>query len=205
MISKTKKFVFIHVPKTEGNSVQDALRHFCDDKITVVDPSQDGINRFEVRNSEWPNLVKHSTLNDYNKVLGSRIPKFFVFTTIRNPFDKLVSFYFSPHRGDVKWDFNEFKNFVYSVPPLDDFLITKRKFFLTPKVDVSKVDKFLRFEHISDDFSDLCKTLRIYNIHLSHRNRSLTRRDYRECYDKSLRKYVEQRHQLEITLGNYVF
>lgn len=70
MIFEPQKTIFIHYPKTGGNSIQDALREYSSDQIVTVGKHQDGVERFEVRNEKFKNLVKHSKLNDYYKALG---------------------------------------------------------------------------------------------------------------------------------------
>ena len=72
MIFEQKKIIFIHYPKTAGNSIQDALRQYTNDKLVTLTKYQDGVERFEVRNEKFKNLVKHSTLNDYYKGLGQK-------------------------------------------------------------------------------------------------------------------------------------
>ncbi len=98
MISIKKNFIFIHYPKTGGNSIQNILREYSEDKIVKLSNFQDGIERFEVRNDKY-DIVKHSTLSHYKKVIEPDIyKKMFKFSTIRNPWDLMISFYFSPHK-----------------------------------------------------------------------------------------------------------
>ena len=99
MISIQKKFLFIHVPKTGGNSIQNILRDYSEDEIVTLAKHQDGVERFEVRNSKYA-ITKHSTLAHYKFVLdASTYHSLYKFATIRNPWDLLISYYFSPHRG----------------------------------------------------------------------------------------------------------
>lgn len=53
MISIKKKFLFIHVSKTGGNSIQNILWHFAEDKIVAHSKKQDGIERFDVINEKY--------------------------------------------------------------------------------------------------------------------------------------------------------
>lgn len=59
MISTEKNFIFIHVPKTAGNSLQDALRPFADDDFVIAHASQDGVERFGLKNPTYAELKKH--------------------------------------------------------------------------------------------------------------------------------------------------
>jgi hypothetical protein len=205
MISTIHRFAFIHIPKTGGNSIQDALRNYADDNFVSLAAHQDGVERFEIRNAKYKNLVKHSTLQDYFHALGSEMEGYRMFTTIRNPYDRLVSFYFSPHRGNVEWELDGFRKFVKSVPSIENYLSLKQSFFSPSKVAVSRIERFLKFENLAKDFSDLTTDLGIENVELAHRNKSVFRRNYQDCYDDELIKWVRKKHKLEIALGNYEF
>ena len=122
MISIENKFLFIHIPKTGGNSIQNILRKYSEDKIVSVSSIQDGLERFEVRNDKY-DIVKHSTLSQYKKLIEPSIYKnLFKFSTIRNPWDMMVSFYFSPHRGIINWNRDEFKLLIESTSTVRDYV-----------------------------------------------------------------------------------
>lgn len=205
MISSSHKFIYIHSPKTGGNSIQDALSKYADDKLVMLGDHQDGKERFALKNKKFKNLIKHSSLQDYWNAMGTDLNVYQIFTTIRNPFDRIVSFYFSPHRGSVVWDENEFKDFAKTVPSLENFLFLRESFFSKKKLATSRVDSFLKFENLDVDFSKMCEILGINNVQLPYRNQSKSRRNYIECYDDELIDWVYKNHQLEIKLGNYTF
>ncbi|WP_421984154.1 sulfotransferase family 2 domain-containing protein [Roseibium sp.] len=205
MISIEKKFIFIHVPKTAGNSIQDALRDFSEDEIVINSRTQDGIDRFGVKSSIYKNLSKHSRMWEYYNALGREIENYYIFTSIRNPFDKLVSLYFSPHRGTVEWSEKSFVELVKKAPTLEDFLTIKKGLFFSRSFGKELVSKFLRFEKISEDFLSVCDELNISGVDLEHRNKSFSRLDYRDCFDKRLKEFVEKKHKFEIKLGDYHF
>ncbi|MGB1541485.1 MAG: sulfotransferase family 2 domain-containing protein, partial [Cycloclasticus sp.] len=122
MISVHKRFLFIHVPKTGGNSIQNILRNYSEDEIVTLAKHQDGIERFEVRNSKY-NTTKHSTLSHYKSALDSKTyHSLFKFATIRNPWDMMISYYFSPHRAVEEWDRGDFVALVDRVPTLRHFI-----------------------------------------------------------------------------------
>jgi len=95
MISTRHKFIFLHVPKTAGNSIQTWLLPYSDDQ-KVVSGQQDGIDTFNIRGAITP--TKHAGLQQYADVLGPRLADYAVVLPVRDPIDRMLSMYFSPHR-----------------------------------------------------------------------------------------------------------
>ena len=58
MIGTSRSFLFIHIPKTGGNSIASALEPWADDQ-RVINGGQDGVDRFELRNKDL-GTSKHS-------------------------------------------------------------------------------------------------------------------------------------------------
>lgn len=198
MISTSKKFIFIHYPKTGGNSIQDALRKFSDDDFVVLNHYQDGVERFQTKNSKFPLLEKHSKLSDYEGALRKNIFDFSIFITLRNPFDRLISFYFSPHRNKTTFERKDFSSFIDTVKPLEHFV--KSKYNVNHKIN------FLKYETLSKDFQKMLVSLKIDKIDLPHRNKSkLEKGSYKSYYDDELIAKVSNMHKLELSLGKYDF
>lgn len=118
MISESKKFLFIHYPKTGGNSIQKALLEYSDDALVPTHfTRRSGYNEdFRTYNSNYK-THKHSTLNNYRQELEPELFKsLFKFTTVRNPWDRMISYYFSPHRQNSEWNREDFVEFVKKFP-----------------------------------------------------------------------------------------
>jgi len=202
MISQKYKFIFIHVPKTAGNSIHDTLRDYIDDKLILKSQMQDGVERFGLKNTSYPSLNKHSRLSEYYKYLGDSICDYKIYTTIRNPFDKLISYYFSPHRWhqttnkQPKWDYHKIELILNQMPEL-------RWFINTPAL-MDNI-KFLKYETINGDFNKMCEEVGLPKLNLSHRNKSTNRSDYRIYYNNRLIDLIYNKHKFEISIGNYQY
>ena len=72
MISFHKHFLFVHIPKTAGNSIQSVLRDYSEDELVPLRGEQDGIERFGLRNPNYK-IKKHSTLAEYRAALGETV------------------------------------------------------------------------------------------------------------------------------------
>lgn len=202
MISIQSQFLFIHVPKTGGNSIQNILRSYSEDEIVMLAEHQDGIERFGVRNRKY-NLTKHSTLSHYKSVMdASTYRSLFKFAVMRNPWDMMISFYFSPHRGIAKWNRDSFLDMLEGVPTIRHY-ICEEPLRGHQKLD-SDIDFLLRFERLEDDFRVACGRIGIPCAPLPHRNKS-DRAHYSTYYDDELMEIVHKKFQDEIAFGGYRF
>ncbi len=201
MLSIKKNFLFIHVPKTAGNSIQTVLKDYSEDRITALRPHQDGIERFGVKNDQYNITVKHSTLTRYKQALESELyKKLFKFASIRNPYERVISSYFSPHRGIEHWDRNQFIKLIETVvKPLEYFIVLHDQPVLSLDQDI---DFLMRFENLDTDFGYVCDRIGIPKRTLPHRNRA-QRQHYSKYYDTELKELVELKYRLEIEFGDY--
>lgn len=199
MISLTHGFLFVHIPKTAGNSIQNILRDYSEDRI-VASGGQDGVERFEVR-SEGRDLVKHSTLAEYYRELGAgKADALFKFACVRNPWDRAISFYFSPHRRETEWNPKKFRKFVEKeVRPLRDYFTLGNE---NGKSPFANVDFIIRYESLSDDFRTVCERLKIPVADLPVRNRS-ERKGAADYYDSGLKKFIAELFADEIEYFGY--
>ena len=195
MISTTKSFLFIHPPKVAGNSIQDALLPYSDDK-KIIKSGQDGIERFGIVNSQY-GFCKHSKIKEYKQKLDElTYNSLYRFSILRNPWDRLISYYFSPHRRQQTWNRDDFIRFIETVPSILDYL----------KDDNDKIDvDFLAcFERLQEDFNKVCCRIGIAPKQLANRNRS-NRDHYTSYYDNDLVNLVGNKYKEEIELGEYEY
>lgn len=200
MISLQNRFLFVHIPKTAGNSIQSVLRHYSEDELVVLRQEQDGVERFGLRNPKFK-LRKHSTLAEYRAALGEEaFGALFKFTCVRNPWDRMVSLYFQPTQKPEMWDPKKFRKLVLKTPSIADYLRLDQ-----PNDDpFGNVRQLLRFENLADDFRSVCAALDIPAAPLPIYNRS-ARKPYAEYYDVDLRDMVGERFAPEIERFGYKF
>jgi hypothetical protein len=200
MISFQKRFLFVHVPRTGGNSIQSILKNYSEDEVVALRGEQDGIERFGLRNPKYK-IKKHSTLAEYRAALGEeQFRSLYKFACVRNPWDRMISYYFRPTRRTNTWDQKEFKKIVSKAISLTDYLRLEKN----DKDPFGNVDYIMRFENLPEDFRSLCATLEIPAAPLPQYNRS-SREDYSKYYDDQLRELVRERFAAEIERFRYTF
>jgi hypothetical protein len=215
MISIEKRFLFIHIPRTAGNSIQNILRHYSEDSIVKLADHHDGVEQFELCNSKYK-ITKHSTLSHYKSVLDANTYRsLFKFATIINPWERMISFYFLPQRGISEWNRNNFLYLVDRVQTLRHY-ICERSFLEKASVRLgvpgtifkqkinADLDFLMRYEQLNHDFKVVCEKLDIPYSILPKRNNS-AHKHYSKYYDDELKEIVRHKFIEEIEFGNYRF
>ena len=200
MISFQKHFLFVHIPKTAGNSIQSVLRDYSEDELVALRGEQDGIERFGLRNSTYK-IKKHSTLAEYRAALGvGRFAELYKFTCVRNPWDRMVSYYFTPTQNTVAWDRKKFRKIISKALSVADYLRLGKG----EEDPFGNVSYIMRFETLADDFRTVCAALDISPVALPRYNRS-NREHYSKYYNDEFRELVRARFAAEIERFGYMF
>ena len=201
MIISNHKLIYLHVPKTGGNALQTRLLAISDDK-KKIEAHHDGINRFEINGPMTPR--KHTTLAAYHKSLGPNLTDWKVMITIRHPFERAVSLYFSPHRWtkqnkqgrwyihDPIWDEAQFLNMLNPAPDKECLPIVD---FLRVGQHIHRPDIVLRYTHLQSDFDSAVKQHGLPTFPtLPHVNKSAANQNLRQRVLDStrLRDHVER-------------
>jgi hypothetical protein len=200
MISFQKRFLFVHIPKTAGNSIQSVLRNHSEDELVALRSEQDGVERFGLRNPKYT-IKKHSTLAEYREALGNaQFRSLYKFTCVRNPWDRMVSYYFTPTQKVTAWDPTKFRNVISRVLSVAEYLQLDKG----QGNPFGNVDYVMRFENLAGDFRTVCAALGISPTTLPQYNRS-NREHYSKYYDDELRELVRERFAAEIERFGYAF
>lgn len=185
--------IFVHIPKTGGISVNDAL---------------------------WGNPGGvHKTMTDYSRIFSKpTLEAYFKFTFVRNPWDRLVSAYTflkagGMHADDARWaeqhlkPFTDFEQFV--IQGINRENIQKGLHFI-PQTDFLKLDGELavdfigHMEDFQNDFNHVKHKLGVPEAELPHKNKS-GRSDYRKYYNAETAEIVARVYAEDIRLLNYTF
>ncbi|MDP3860395.1 MAG: sulfotransferase family 2 domain-containing protein [Phaeovulum sp.] len=96
IISRGRRYIFVHIPKTGGTALSLALesRALADD-ILIGDTPKARARRARLKGLKTAGrLWKHATLADaVGLFTPAEAQAFFTFTLVRNPWDRMVSYY----------------------------------------------------------------------------------------------------------------
>ena len=197
MISEELNFIFVHIPKTGGTAVANALG---------------GDFRSHAIGHEWDSfgLEKHATIQSIKGALApEKLSLYFKFCFVRNPFDRLVSHYFHVLKtnqlhpalprnctfGDYV-DFLDRKEFRRGLVVQHDFIVDESS--------NRAVDFVGRFECLQGDFDFVCDKLGLPRKHLNHLNCN-EHPPYAALYDRRSRTIVEALCRKDIEYFGYRF
>jgi len=201
MISISRNWLFIHIPRTAGNSVQSVLLPYSEDRLTCS-AFQDGIDRFEVQGPYTGN--KHFRLQDYADTVPTEIfSKLFKFTVVRNPWARAISWFFIPLKWisagrQPRWSVDEFRRDIEHMPSMARMLNING----IP----GQMDMLLRFETLDSDFAALAKRLGIETGEtLPQRNKGYSPENWQRYYLTSpdLVDLVAERFAEDIQMFGY--
>ena len=189
MINHQHKFLFIHVPRTGGTSIETQFQY----------------NEAKEKNkhwnlNDWKNHLNHEDFDDY-----------FKFAFVRNPWDIIVSkyldrgWYSSPIQGrGGEIGYHCGKNLKYF---LDRYQPAEHEHGdgLLDYFDPEQMDFVGRFENRVQDIEYISRNIGI-NINANKKDRShKDKKHYTEYYDDETREIVAKRYAKDIEYFGYKF
>ena len=226
IISHKHRFIFIKTEKTAGTSLEIALSSFCDDSdiITPLVPEDEAVRQSvsgqAARNfyvpfgkysfRKWGKLlIKGQRTKFYNHITAKEIKNFvdedvwtnyFKFCFERNPWDKLISWYYWRYKTEPRPTISEFidsgeaaKVSAYPLYTIDDQVA---------------VDKVFMYERMEEELNELSSHLNLpYQLILPKANGGVRRdkRHYKDVLTSKERGAVANLFRREIKLFGYKY
>ncbi|MEM9045237.1 MAG: sulfotransferase family 2 domain-containing protein [Pseudomonadota bacterium] len=165
---------------------------------------------------------QHMGMRDYQIAFsGPEFSRFFKFTFVRNPWDRVVSAYHFLKAGGINaadaadadriiHPFENFEDFVRGYLAsgergLQRHFVPQYRFLCTQWNGPPKVDFIGRFEQIEADYQHICARLNIENA-LEANNKTKSRpRDFRDEYSAETAEIVGQVYARDVELFGYSF
>ena len=180
-----RAYFFVHINRTGGRSVAEAL---------------------DIRGK-----AGHCTVRD-DKFRRHHAPGCFVFTFVRNPWDRVHSQYVFRCPRDLRGDrvgFAEWIQLTYRQRDPTYFLWGERLYanqvdWITGEDGRIQANFIGRFENLQEDFATVCERIGIRATALPHVGRT-NKESYKSCYDPESRRIIEECFHKDIEKFGYRF
>lgn len=208
MIAHPLKAVFVHIPKTAGQSVEQIFLSL----LGLDQQSRPALLLREKRDYEQgPPRLSHLTAHEYTQhgfLSEQQFDEFFSFAFVRNPWSRVQSFY-SYLKFDEKMSFAQFV-----LDELQEQIQSEKNgWFVKPQAEyildsnnAQLVDFVGRFENLQTDFDQVMKQLGLPKAELPVTNYSLrmiSDVERSNTYDSSTIDKVAQLYARDIDLFGY--
>ncbi|WP_206484691.1 sulfotransferase family protein [Thalassotalea sp. G2M2-11] len=231
MISTFDNCLYIHIPKTAGQSVESVFLERAglsweEREVMLLKPNSNP----ELGPPRLAHLTTQEYL-DYGYLTKEELNKLFKFTIVRNPWDRLVSEYrYKQH----KYTFKDFLFKHFPEEGVDDYRehngiyrhVMPQYQFVYDNNDNLMVDFVGKFENLKEDFATITKQLCGSPLDLPHKNKtqntsyvhSLKKKlllsnpeknkpssSYKDYYDNESKEYVQKLYMKDIAYFDYSF
>ena len=193
IFSPGRNYIFVHIPKTGGTSMALALEgRAMKDDILIGDTPKAKRRRKRLKGIKTAGrLWKHSTLADIDGLVSTdEIDSAFVFTLVRNPWDRMVSYYYwlrtqaFDHPAVTLAKQVDFTTFLNAPSTQSAMRAAPYGHYVTDAQGREVCDSFIRLEQLEEDSAPLWDHLG-FRLDLPVNNQSTRDRDYRTYYTES--------------------
>ncbi len=198
IISRGRSYIFVHIPKTGGTSLAVALEdRAMKHDIMLGDTPKAKRRRKRLKDVETAGrLWKHSTLADIEGlVTREEMAQMFTFTLVRNPWDRIVSYYHwlqvqnFDHPAVALAQQVSFAGFLADRDIQQSLHAAPYGSYLRDGAGQERCNLFIRLEHFAQDAAPLFTHLG-FEVALPHHNTSDRGAAYQAYYTPDLRDLV---------------
>ena len=196
MIHHGCKFIFSHIPKTGGSSIE---VYFI--KMGLF---KDKAEKFGGHGSIYQ---KHNCLWQVQRGLAGEnidFDEYFKFSAVRNPWDRVVSSYFWHYNRKIITE--SFDDHVkkgkdaHNAGPNNVYY----SFLFSKDAQRPLFDFIIRFENLQEDFKTVCKRLSLPGGDLPHKHKT-EHKHYTEYYNNETEQLIKERYRRDIEYFGYEF
>jgi len=176
VICKPFKCIFVHIPKTAGQSIEQVFMDQLGLGWEMVEDREELLLQNNVDPARGPEKLPHLSASEYvdcGYISSQDFPDYFKFSFVRNPYTRILSEY----RYRNYFSHHSFKDFVLNKLPEPGWSDKYRH--VMPQYDMLHdgdgkllVDFVGRFESLQQDFDRVCEQLNIDDSALPHMNKS---------------------------------
>ena len=235
-INHKNKIIFIHIPKTAGTAVEAALNMHGLLKDIGINPY---FNQIKDYNVLFGRGLQHFTAHELVQLLSSMHFKnysnnvkikrvidnllkllriktkqniwdtYYKFSIVRNPYDRLVSYFAWLEMNQNKNESLSFKRFNYFLGETlnIDNILNNRHLWPQYKFIYYKgkilVDRLIRYENIQDEFYTMMKDIKLPRINLKEKRMVSKHKEYSYYYDVVSRNKVYKFYRLDFEIFGY--
>lgn len=188
IICHSYQFVFVHIPRTGGTSINVALESLPDTRI-----------------------CNHAAAASIHRYFGRKVARYSRFSFVRNPWGRLYSYYCKmrsrghPHDPTISaWKCKIPRSLSFEECVLNHPLPESQLDWVTDHRGKIVVDFIGRYERLQEDFDEVCDLFKIERRILTRENR-FSRKPYRRVYTDEMREKVAQEYAKSIKFFGYEF
>jgi hypothetical protein len=187
MIFHDLKAIFIHNERTGGVSVRKHLLHY-------------------ETNFERIGSTKHYTAEETAQRVGYIWKEYLTFGFVRNPYERLLSWYLACRKYRHKWRGNELADYFIQFENFHDLVMAKphERILIPQHKKVEGLDFIGRFENYEKDFEELCtKYLSIPYKYIKIND--TFHKSYRDFYTVKMKRKVREWYKEDLERFEYEF
>ncbi|MDD9741156.1 sulfotransferase family 2 domain-containing protein [Marinovum sp. SP66] len=213
IISRGRRYIFVHIPKTGGTAMALALEARAKADDILIGDTPKALRRRGRLRALTPRgrLWKHSTLADIDGVIAAgELDRLLIFTLVRNPWDRVVSYYHwlqvqsFDHPAVTLSKRLSFAAFLQAPQIQASLHNTPAASYVTDAAGRERPARFLRLEHLAEDMPPLEAHLG-FRLTMPHANRSARAADYRSYYDDAGAGIIARVCAADIARFGYAF